>query len=196
MKKIILDSLDPLHLKKVRLKEIVIKKIKLIDSTNINNLFLPIAIETKYFNGSVYKGVLNPIVYFSNKKKGLETDLVMDYIIRDCTNTILTIHNPKRDVFKLEILYAELKPIIEELEITITEDIEGYIYGLSNIQLKKIREFFPHSLPVNSIFVSKINKADFESLHGDFVPHIINVLTGLSIDELKKVKKIRLNRIR
>lgn len=196
MKSFEIISTAPFSLKKLKLKEIVIQKVILLDSTNIHNLFLPISVTTNYIDGSSRRTMFNATIYFSNRKPGLETDRKIDYIVRECPNTVLEINNPLKEKFKLEILYSEYKPKVDVLEITMNQEIDGFVYGLSNIQIDKIISAFPNVLPVNTIFISNNNKADFESLHGDILPHVIAGLTGLKDDELKQIRTIKLIKIK
>lgn len=189
-----LDSNKKVSLKKLKTKEIVITKVSLENSSEVANLFLPIAIETVYPTGRIVRDIFNPISYFSNTQKALSTDEPFNLIIKNCDLVTLNVINPQEKKFKFIIHYSKPKYELKVLNIAITQDLEGYIYSLPKVEMEKIKEYFPNSNPVGQIFMTRSNKLDFETLYGDVLPHILPTLTGLTQEELLRIGKINIEK--
>jgi hypothetical protein len=80
---------------------------------------------------------------------------------------------------------------MEELEIIVTENLDGVVFSLPVATRLKIKQQFPDAHPVARIFVAYDTKSDFESYHGKIEKNIFPALIGLDAEKgLKEINKI------
>jgi hypothetical protein len=79
---------------------------------------------------------------------------------------------------------------MDKVIITMTKQLDGINFGLSPLDLKKLKEEFPDSTPTRKVFVSfDYNETDFQLLFEKVKKYFLPVLTG--IEDPKELKKIR-----
>jgi hypothetical protein len=80
---------------------------------------------------------------------------------------------------------------MEELEIIVTENLDGVVFSLPVAARLMIKQQFPDAHPVSRIFVAYDTKSDFESHLEKLEKHIFPALIGLDADKgLKGINKI------
>lgn len=67
---------------------------------------------------------------------------------------------------------------------------DGTIYQLHPISIERLRAEFPGVQRAPSVFVGYDTQADFESLHGPMWPQITQLLTGVSVEKLRKLGSV------
>lgn len=76
------------------------------------------------------------------------------------------------------------------LPISVTNQAGGFTLSLKPLVRRELQETFPHTDALPSIFVSRTNAQDFETLYGRLLEHLVPALTGLSADQLHQINQI------
>ncbi len=178
------SSDQPISLEPLGFPSIMIKEVRVLGD-NYRDLFHPIKISTKFPDGRFYQSLFHPSGYWSNTKRDNNTDLPIDVEIHYCAFTELQIHSPEKLVH-LRLIYD---PVIKnKLIVKVNKDLDGYTFSLPEDSAEVIISRNKLAKPIRSIFVSYDIKEDFETLVGRLRDYILPALTGLSQDELSKIK--------
>jgi len=74
--------------------------------------------------------------------------------------------------------------VSDPVKVIVARDESGEVYQLSPESVRRVAAVRPEFGPAVRMRVSDDTKSDFESLMGDFYPHIVTSLTGLSREQL------------
>lgn len=79
-----------------------------------------------------------------------------------------------------------------EIIINVNPQREGYIFDLRPRSRIWLETNYPGRARVSSVFIGFDKKADFRQLPETILRQVLNLVTGLSLDELKAVGGFRL----
>ena len=77
-----------------------------------------------------------------------------------------------------------------EIKIYVNEQLDGYTYQLEPKSKALLESETSDTEPVASVFVSFDTRAQFEWTHGSLWRHVAEMLTGLTMDQLKALGKV------
>lgn len=75
----------------------------------------------------------------------------------------------------------------EPLWVDVNQDGEGYTYSLFPPHEARVRASYPHAQLAERLFLSQDVKQDFATTHERMAPMLLQLLTQLSLDELKAI---------
>ncbi len=79
----------------------------------------------------------------------------------------------------------------EPLLVLVATEADGYTFRLHPLQLARVRALQPIQSRFPMIFLQKDVQEDFEAVHGPIAGHVVQLLTGLSAEQLQQFGGVR-----
>lgn len=79
----------------------------------------------------------------------------------------------------------------DPLLILVAKEADGYTYRLHPLQKERVLALKPQTTPFPMLFLAQDVQEDFEAVHGPIATHLVELLTGLSLDTINREGGVR-----
>ena len=161
---------------------------KIVSDSDIQSLHCQINVEHSYPDGGGAMNHIHAVKYFSNRNRGIETDIDMREYLADCSNVTMEISNTMQlPAFVMTLHYIVVNIEIPVITVYVTNQSNGKTLAIHPASMKSIREKFSKARPAKSVFANADDIQMFEYQHGDLYRPIAFALLNLDPEDYRRV---------